>query len=96
MASKRSLSLMAVSAMVALALTPSVLTQQPSPPAQGGRGGTPAPQVVSPEVMPDRTIVFRILAPQAQSVRVTGGDIPALAGGGRGAATGSSTPGQMT
>jgi enterochelin esterase family protein len=93
---KQSLKLMAVSAMVALALTPGVLTQQPPPAAQGGRGGAPAPQVVSPEVMPDRTVVFRIMAPQAQSVRVTGSDIPALAGGGRGAAAGGPAPGRMT
>ncbi len=79
MTSRHSLNLTAVSVIVVLALTPGVLTQQPPPAAQAGRGGAPAPQVVSPEVMPDRTVVFRILAPQAQSVRVTGGDIPALA-----------------
>jgi enterochelin esterase-like enzyme len=46
-----------------------------------GRGGPQSPQVVSPEVLPDRRIVFRILAPQAQNVRVVGTDIPSLAGG---------------
>jgi enterochelin esterase-like enzyme len=56
------------------------------------------PPVVSPEVKPDRSVVFRIRAPQAQSVRVSGGDIPALAGGGRGAAAPGDPPppGQMT
>ena len=54
--------------------------QQPA-----SRGGPQAPEVVSPEVMPDRRIVFRILAPQAQNVRIVGTDIPSLAGGGRGA-----------
>ena len=34
------------------------------------------PQVVSPDVSADRTITFRILAPKAQSVRLTAGDIP--------------------
>ena len=66
--------------------------------AQPGRGrgagrGAPGPQVISPEVMADRRVAFRILAPQAQDVRLTGGDIPALAGGGgRGAATPAAAP----
>ena len=42
-----------------------------------GRGGA-APAVVSPEVSADRRITFRINAPQAQAVRVSGGDIPGL------------------
>ena len=70
--------------------------QQPAaPPAQGGRGGG-APAVVSPEVTADRMVTFRLSAPQAQSVRVSGGDMPALAGGGRGAAGGAPPPSQMT
>jgi enterochelin esterase family protein len=87
---------MAASTMAAaMALTPLLLAQQPAaPPAQGGRGN--APQVVSPEVTAERTVVFRLLAPNAQNVRVTGSDIPALAGGGRGAAPGAPSPGQMT
>jgi enterochelin esterase family protein len=51
---------------------------------------------VSPDVSADRMVVFRLNAPQAQSVRVTGGDMPALSGGGRGAAPGTPSPGQMT
>jgi enterochelin esterase family protein len=79
----------------ALTLTPFLLAQQPAaPPAQGGRGG--APPVVSPEVTADRMVVFRLSAPQAQNVRVTGSDMPALAGGGRGAAAGTPPPGLMT
>ena len=38
----------------------------------------PGPQVVSPEVMADRQIVFRILAPQAQAVRLSASDIPGV------------------
>ena len=38
----------------------------------------PGPQVVSPDVMPDRQIVFRILAPQAQAVRLSASDIPGV------------------
>ena len=83
---------------LALTLFPSVSAQQAAPPAappaQGGRGG--APPVVSPEVTADRMVVFRLSAPQAQSVRVSGSDMPALAGGGRGGASGAPPPGQMT
>ena len=50
----------------------------PPQPAQGrGRGGG-GPVVVSPEVSADGRITFRINAPQAQAVRVSGGDIPGL------------------
>jgi enterochelin esterase family protein len=45
---------------------------------QGRGGGAAAPPVVSPEVSADRRITFRINAPQAQAVRVSGGDIPGL------------------
>jgi len=53
-------------------------------PAQG-RGATPAPAVVSPEVGSDRRVTFRILAPEAQNVELRSpGDIPGV--GGRGVA----------
>lgn len=48
-------------------------------PGQRGRG---APPVVSPEVQPDRRITFRVRAPEADEVRLNGGDIPSV---GRGA-----------
>jgi len=38
----------------------------------------PQPQVVSPEVTADRRITFRLLAPQAQSVRLSATDIPGV------------------
>jgi enterochelin esterase-like enzyme len=92
--------------LAVLALVSLAFAQQPAPPAAGqppaaaGRGagrGAGGPQFVSPEVMPDRHVVFRIAAPQAQNVRLTGGDIPALAGGGRGAAAPAGPPpGTMT
>ena len=44
---------------------------QPAP----GRGPQ-APAVISPEVQADRHVTFRIYAPQAQNVRLTGTDIP--------------------
>jgi enterochelin esterase family protein len=43
--------------------------------AQGPPAG---PQVVSPEVMADRQIVFRILAPQARAVSLSASDIPGV------------------
>ena len=49
--------------------------------AQQGRGGAAQPQVTSPEVLPDGKIVFRILAPQAQAVRLAAGDIPGVGQG---------------
>ena len=57
---------------------------QPAAPAAGrGQGGGRGPQVVSPEVGEDRRVTFRILAPQAESVKLSGSDIP---GNGQGAA----------
>jgi enterochelin esterase-like enzyme len=52
-----------------------------TPPARGGRasGGTPRPAPV--EVSADGHITFRILAPNAQNVRVSAGDIPGAGGG---------------
>jgi enterochelin esterase family protein len=45
---------------------------------RGGRGGSPIPQFVSPEVGTDRRITFRIYAPQADAVRLAAGDIPGV------------------
>ena len=47
--------------------------------APAGRGGgAPQIQVNSPELLADRRITFRILAPQAQAVRLSAGDIQGL------------------
>lgn len=69
---------------------PAVLSQAPTPttpatgsaqapstsPGQGrGRGAAP-PSFISPEVAADRRITFRILAPNAQAIRLAAGDIP--------------------
>ncbi len=59
-------------------LLPIALAQQsgaPAAPPAGGRGAQ-SPAVVSPEVLADRRVIFRIYAPQAQNVRLTGTDIP--------------------
>jgi enterochelin esterase-like enzyme len=67
---------LATTALAALAAaqegTPPAPAQQPG---RGGRGPQ-APAFVSPEIQPDHHVVFRIFAPNAQAVRVAGGDIP--------------------
>ena len=47
----------------------------PQSPAQPGRGPQ-GPVVVSPEVQPDHHVVFRILAPNAQAVKINASDVP--------------------
>lgn len=47
------------------------------PPRFGGMG----PQVTSPELASDRRVTFRILAPKAETVRLSGSDIPNLGQG---------------
>ncbi|MBE0537475.1 MAG: esterase [Phycisphaerae bacterium] len=61
--------------MVVLLLTLTVLTAGASAQPRSG------PQPVSPEVSADRLVTFRILAPNAQAVRVAGGDMPAIGQG---------------
>jgi enterochelin esterase-like enzyme len=58
----------ALFALAFVALNSVGLAQQPAPP----------PAVVSPEVQADRHVTFRINAPMAQNVRLTGSDIPGL------------------
>jgi enterochelin esterase family protein len=56
------------------------LPAAPQPPQ--GRG-TQAPVVVSPDVLPDRRVTFRLLAADAQEVGLRGTDIPGNGRGGR-------------
>jgi enterochelin esterase-like enzyme len=71
--------------LLATFATPAVFAQPPQ-----GRAGQPPP-VVSPEVLSDHRIVFRILAPDATTVRLRGSDIPSLASP-PGAARGTPAP----
>ena len=50
--------------------------QPPAAPGRGAGGDGRGPQVVSPVVGDDRRVTFRILAPQADNVRLSAGDIP--------------------
>jgi enterochelin esterase family protein len=62
-------------ASVAASVFTSVALAQPA--ARSGRGPQ-APSVVSPEISPERKLTFRILAPKAESVRLSAGDLPGL------------------
>ena len=92
MTTKRAAFQMVVVALALLALTSAAYAQPAPAPgsaqaAAAGRGGR-GPAVVSPEVLQDKRVVFRILAPRAQSVTLSAGDIPSQSAGaaGRGAA----------
>src|SRR5260370_21710305 len=51
---------------------PILLAQPPAPPAgRGGRGNAP-PAIKFCEVAPDRTVTFRLRAPEATDVKVSG------------------------
>jgi enterochelin esterase-like enzyme len=67
--------------MLVLLAAPRALAQPPATPAPSGRGGPQPPQYLSPEVGADRTITFRIFAPNAGTIRLTGSDIPGLGQG---------------
>jgi enterochelin esterase-like enzyme len=58
-----------------LALCSSTIAQPAAAPPPRGRGPQ-GPQVTSPEIAPDRHVTFRILAPKAETVRLSAGDIP--------------------
>lgn len=60
--------------LAATTLTTAVLAQPANRP-------TPPPPVTSPEVTADRNITFRILAPKAEKVMLTGSDIPGIGQG---------------
>lgn len=68
-----------------IASVTSVLSQEPAPPAPRPEaprfGAARGPQVISPEVTPDRKVTFRILAPKAESVRLGGTDLPGQGSG---------------
>ena len=60
-------------AFVGLALGFGGLGVAQTPPAVGGRGGRgPQDNLVSPEVHADRTVTFRVRAPHASEVTLTG------------------------
>src|SRR5689334_2746079 len=55
------------------------LAQEAPRPAAAATQPTTRPRgpfILSPQLLPDRRITFRLLAPTAQSVQFSGGDIP--------------------
>jgi enterochelin esterase-like enzyme len=66
-----------LTAAVAAGLFATLAVAQPALPQPGGRG----PAVVSPEVLSNGQVVFRIAAPMAQAVTLSAGDITVLFSG---------------
>ena len=65
----------AIVAIVAELIFGSLVIAQVTPPAgagRGGRGGRGGPAIVSPQIESDGRVTFRIYAPQASTVTVTG------------------------
>ena len=59
--------------------TPAPAQAPPAAPAGRGAQAPQAPVFTSPEILPDRRIAFRLFAPDATTVTLRGGDIPAPA-----------------
>jgi enterochelin esterase family protein len=78
--------------ILAAGITILVVSRSPAQPAAETppSDSPPSPRVVSPEVSADRKITFRILAPRAVEVQLSGSDLP---GTGRGAAMTKSAEG---
>ncbi|MGO8696469.1 MAG: esterase [Limisphaerales bacterium] len=72
----RSLPVVIGAALASLAFLHNSSAQPANPPPPRERQGPRAPRPVPVEVSSDRHITFRVLAPNAQNVRLNGGDIP--------------------
>ena len=79
MRTRRAIPVVAVLVLAAIAAM-SVAAERPAAETPRVRGPM-GPQVVSPEVAADRQVTFRILAPKAEAVRLTGSDIPGIGQG---------------
>jgi enterochelin esterase family protein len=77
----KSIPMAAVILLALAAATTSSRAQSTNPPPRSR--GPQGPQVISPEVAADRRVTFRILAPKAEAVRVSAGDIQGLGQGGQ-------------
>src|SRR2546423_15417146 len=60
-----------MTAVMAIACATAV-SAQPAPPPPSGRGAAQGPRVVSPEILPDKRVIFRLLAPKAAEVLLNG------------------------
>ncbi len=62
-----------VAVVVALVCAPAAFSQQAAAPSAAGRGAQgPLPRVVSPELLPDKKVTFRLRAPKAGEVLLNG------------------------
>lgn len=66
---------------VAICAPSAALAQADAPAARPAARGQQMIRVLSPEVAPDRAVTFRILAPKAEAVILSGSDIPGLGRG---------------
>jgi enterochelin esterase-like enzyme len=77
---RRIITIVTVAAILAALATNCLATERPAaerPRFRGPRG----PRVISPEISADRHVIFRILAPKADTVRLSGSDIPGVGQG---------------
>lgn len=65
--------LITTAALLTVLATPAFVAAKQAPPQ-----GPPPPQFVSPEVLPDQRVAFRVYAPQARAIRLAAGDIPGV------------------
>jgi enterochelin esterase-like enzyme len=82
-----------VSIAFGLMVAGAALRGQTGSPGQAGRGAARPPAVVSPDVLSDGRVVFRIHAPNAAAVTLNAGDIPAASFAPPGATPVPQTPG---
>jgi enterochelin esterase-like enzyme len=75
------LAILMMTAMVCAAAETPAPAAPAKPAAEAPRRGPQGPQAVSPEVGADRQVTFRIQAPKAEAVKVTGGDMPEIGPG---------------
>ena len=61
---------------IAAALLAALVPASAAPAQEKGKGKGKGPAVVSPEVKTDRTVVFRIYAPKAETVTINSSDLP--------------------
>lgn len=77
---RRITTIVIITAILAALATNCLATERPAaerPRFSGSRG----PRVISPEISADRHVIFRILAPKADTVRLSGSDIPGVGQG---------------
>ena len=76
-----------------VAATQAPATQPPAtPPGPGRGGGRGGPAIVSPQIEPDGRVTFRLLAPQASAVTITGDINGSLVPGAAGPAAPAAAP----